>query len=246
MSVLQQLEYSATEVQVQEFHKTVVFPEICCTVRRIDQQMMPCSLPSTDLPLSKPTPDIAYGLDLQRTEPPVEKIIRKFGGITNAKEDVAYTFLTVEFEGDGGMLSIALNQYLGDAAASIRATERLNKTYGAVVVDNICFSIAATPALAFVYLMCVQNGVYTMWTLKRFVLGNFDLFSRYRGTVRNILEWGSERCGNIVRALESGSSAPPQVIAAHMTTIRASKRLRQVSNGEARSLSKRRAVDSDK
>ena len=62
--------------------------------------------------------------------------------------------------------------------------------------------------------MCVLDGVRTMWTLERFALCDFDQLLRYRGVVKSILEWGSERCKAIVEALEQSGNEPDSTIAA--------------------------------
>jgi hypothetical protein len=220
MARLRGFEFNATEAQVQEYHRDTVFPERHGITQRVDQQTMPNLLPALCPPLSKPVPDSAYGLDLSQTRFSMENRIREAGGITNAKEDTAYTFLTIEFKGDSGALSTALNQCLGDAAACIMSIKRLEKTLVELPVQKICFSVAVSPMFASCFLMRFEDDKYVMKTVDRFSLGDYDQIIKYRSMMKNIIDWGAEHCAQIVEALERSSRSPAIVIENHMAGVK--------------------------
>jgi hypothetical protein len=220
MARLRGFEFNATEAQVQEYHRDTVFPERHGKTQRVDQQTMPNLLPVLYPPLSKPVPDSAYGLELSQTSFSTENRIREAGGITNAKEDTAYTFLTVEFKGDSGALSTALNQCLGDAAACIMSIKRLEKALGELPVQQVCFSVAVSPTFASCFVMRSKDDEYVMKTVERFSLGDYKQFVRYRSMMKNIMDWGAERCAQIVEALDRSSCSPAVVIKNHMAGVK--------------------------
>ena len=235
MSRLSQLEFSATEAQIQEYYRRHILPERYGAVQRVDQQCMPHVLPSVPLPLSKPIPDSAYGLNLSDVEASIERQIREVGGVTNAQGDVAYTFVTIEFKGDSGTLSTALNQCLGDAAACLIAVQRLNRELSEVFIEEVCFSISVTPALGFVHAMGCSEGRYEMVTVARHALGDYAQLLTFRRMVRNILDWGNDRSMKIIQALEHPSRSLVSISEAHSPADSFTKRSRRSSAGVASS-----------
>ena len=94
--------------------------------------------------------------------------------------------------------------------------KRLEGVLTELPVQEICFSVAVSPTFASCFLMRFEDDGYVMKTVERFSLGDYEQLLRYRSMMKNIIDWGDERCTQIVNALEPSSRLPAEIISEHV------------------------------